>query len=711
MSILRAIRLQLKSGYLKQAPEAYTFLRQYPPLSRDTSLPVRKVDARNIPYLDFYEKVRERNPLYSDEKVYPAYWAHEPQAMTLAKKWYEFQQSGMEETEAYEAAVSYVAKLEDESYKKLQEIVAEVQSRTAGDGAYDAAEVKYEPIRFLWDKKLDHDDLLYHGKASTISKLKEKIDHSGLSTNTTGVESLEGAELDAFIQGHLLQWEQIEVDRRARDEERRVQDLESYKAAKIEEFKLKIHESGNSIENLALADQGELDYFIQTFILHWNEVERERRMRDPEFVKVFDQLRLQLLGMGSREQQKIKETEKITERAMDFFMLNGNSLRTEKPFFYEDYSHYFARLKEQPYLGHWSEEDRIELSHWIIDTLAYKHGLKKASAQNIQAYLDQLRAHFFPMVRYPKRAEEFELPDETNFKRLMYNNGVGYHKRGVEVKSTRQVTSGNAGDGGKTEEYTRLDHVGKLTVKRFYRIPQILFPKETLTTTLTADHQRLKEILAEPEGLMNEISRAGHSEKSFPELEQELKDFVASTQPDTLSSLSEGFGGGDALSSLDALLADDEDDAHIPSSSSANSDMTSVTDEDVDDEDENEGEGEGGDSEGRIVAQEEREMDQNSPEWKALISKYIGLLDTDLEKERDSNLSRGEYDDWRSAKTEMDLKIFKRTRMDSRMLTRSRLGRKFDMKEGARRAREWKGRGMVLGELPNAGLAVMDNRE
>lgn len=123
MHVLRSIRLQLKSGFLRRAPAAFTLLRQYPPLNRDTALPVRRVETRNIPYLDLYEKATTKNPLYADEKVYPAYWAHEPQALTLAKKQYEYMQKGQTEEEAYQNAVKYVNTLENESYLELNKIV------------------------------------------------------------------------------------------------------------------------------------------------------------------------------------------------------------------------------------------------------------------------------------------------------------------------------------------------------------------------------------------------------------------------------------------------------------------------------------------------------------------------------------------------------------------------------------------------------------
>ena len=40
--------------------------------------------------------------------MYQAYWAHEPQALTLAKKQFEFMEKGDTEDEAYDKAVNFV---------------------------------------------------------------------------------------------------------------------------------------------------------------------------------------------------------------------------------------------------------------------------------------------------------------------------------------------------------------------------------------------------------------------------------------------------------------------------------------------------------------------------------------------------------------------------------------------------------------------------
>ena len=130
--ILRKLRLQLKTGFLRKEPSAYAFLKRYPPLSRDGAPPVREVDNRNIPYYKLYEKAIAKNPLYADEKVYPAYRAHEPQALTLAKKQYEYMELGDNEAEAYEKAVKFVEIKENEAYDGLKKLMSDIGESLGG---------------------------------------------------------------------------------------------------------------------------------------------------------------------------------------------------------------------------------------------------------------------------------------------------------------------------------------------------------------------------------------------------------------------------------------------------------------------------------------------------------------------------------------------------------------------------------------------------
>jgi hypothetical protein len=59
---------------------------------------------------------------------------------------------------------------------------------------------------------------------------------------------------------------------------------------------------------------------------------------------------------------------------------------------------------------------------------------------------------------YADRVSAFELPSLEEIKAILYANDVGY----------------------KSEE-------GKLFIRRHYKLPMLLFPKETFTTTILAD--------------------------------------------------------------------------------------------------------------------------------------------------------------------------------------------------------------------------------
>ena len=69
LNIMRKLRLQLKSGYIKKEPASYLYMKRYPPLMRDTAPISNKIDIKTIPYLKLYKQAVEKNPVYTDERV------------------------------------------------------------------------------------------------------------------------------------------------------------------------------------------------------------------------------------------------------------------------------------------------------------------------------------------------------------------------------------------------------------------------------------------------------------------------------------------------------------------------------------------------------------------------------------------------------------------------------------------------------------------
>ena len=321
-NVMRLVRLQLKMGFIAKEPPSFTFMKRYPPMTRDTALPVRNVEVDSIPYLRLYEDALQKNPKFMDERVYPAYWQQEPLALTLAKKQYELMKKGMTEEEAYEGAMQYTDQLEGKAYDEMKNVIEK-----SGDKG------------FL--KPLTTDEVF----TKSMKKFRTLLS---------------------------------EVE----------------------------------YEDLDIIDQGEIDFILQTKILKWNEVERERRMKDPEFVIQFKNL----LKATFPTKSKIAVLREPFERSitkstlMEYFNVSDTRLCTNEPFYYDDYLYYFQRAQEEPLLGRWNIRDRQNFSRWITDTLAIREIVERSLTSVVQRYLDDLRAQFFPMIRYPDRAQTFNLP-------------------------------------------------------------------------------------------------------------------------------------------------------------------------------------------------------------------------------------------------------------------------------------------------------------
>jgi len=609
LNILRNLRLQLKTGFLQKEPPAYKFLQRYPPLSRDTAPPVRKIKTRNIPYLKYYENAVAKNPMYADEKVYPAYWAHEPQALTLAKKQYELLQKNkdMSEDEAYQKAILFVEELENDSYLKLKSVMDDI---------------KGSRLPYASDPVL----------SSLIDSWRAKL-------------------------------------------------------------------AATPYGEMPLADQGEIDWIIQTKVLKWHEVERERRMKDPVFVMQFEKLRAAVFPEISvvSDAARFTEREEYKSKLLTLYGVNKDRLHTAKPFYYEDYAAYFSRLRDQPMLGRWEESDREALSRWIVDTLAMREVLERRSSNVIQRYIDTLRAHFFPMVRFPDRAASFKLPSAPELRALLYKNDVGY----------------------KREE-------GKLFIRRAYRLPQLLFPKETLTSALLAHQERLPGLLSDGgTSLLQEMQRVGLDEASLPELQRQLQEYTRASMG---TAGGKALGGGadgdktngsdtdDIMSPLDALMLDDDEEATAALRRHGAQGQPQASEElqrEASDTAKREkydasvaGAAQGILPDLTVITPESIGKDA----WEQLKTRYFPSPSTELEQRRDELFRQLVLDQPDDAVDELDLEHHRRVRSENQLVTRARLSVEYERKESARRVREWRSRGLWMEKLPRAELNIVDNR-
>ena len=241
-------------------------------------------------------------------------------------------------------------------------------------------------------------------------------------------------------------------------------------------------------------------------------------------------------------------------------------------------------------------------------------------------------------------------------------------------------------------------------VKRYNRIPMLLFPVETFAARLhlQSEDERLQAILngEDDSALINDLSNAGLGEASMPEIRRQLKELLKSSREsadlpnyrmlessdsDLFSSRSSGAGG---LSVLDDLLKDSFPDDVKTSPSQP---YDNVFDRD-DDEDE--------DTEDAEVAISEEE--------KELVGAFKSTHRSLYAEERNLLFSNSDtVNSLDEIKTMEDVQTFKSNRLDTEMIYRSRLMYEYEEKESARRVREWKRRGVMLDKMPTPVLKIV----
>ena len=516
--------------------------------------------------------------LYADERVYPAYWQHEPSALTIAKKQYQHMKEGMDEEAAYRKAVEYVDDIENNSYEELLELKKVLEDSQAVDSFVS-----------------DPDSLNF------ISYWKEKL----ATTEYTDLE---------------------------------------------------------------LADQGEIDHFIQTKVLRWNEIERERRMKDPMFFMNFQEVREAIFPNVSKS---IKAGDYLIPEDMEKFKAGVSAIYDEKnvslwktaaPFYFEDYCRYFEMAKNQPVLSEWSQEDQEEFSRWISDTLAFSVVLQTAPSSVVKEYLKSVRNNFFPMLHGDEQQDATEgktsmdyiLPDDLGFRTVLYKHDIGY-KREDE----------------------------KLYVKRFYHIPALLFPEESENEQIVKQVQEaLNELrfgvdidFDEPsstefigqslkyESVVDKVLNSEEDSKAVSQLHADLRALSnhqqdAATEHKTFS---------------DTLLHTKDDS--MDEKQQALERISRATSKDIYPQD------------NELIDKEEHPQAFNE-----LLAKHYKPPRTRLQLERDLWFSQVEPYDIEDAKDESDILSITGTRMDQQLLTRAELAIKYDDKEAARRSRDWTGR-------------------
>jgi hypothetical protein len=184
--------------------------------------------------------------------------------------------------------------------------------------------------------------------------------------------------------------------------------------------------------------------------------------------------------------------------------------------------------------------------------------------------------------------------------------------------------------------------------------------------------------------LLREIMTAGLDEASLPELQQQLREYLSGpASPGVPSDYGmrgagargiggAGAGGGVDMSSLDALLRDDDDVDDVVEASrgedavrrvGAGGDAVaagSAADSVIDDSLESTSTSTSTSSFGVYVP---KEIDIDSgAEWERVLKEYVKQPTSVLERERDRVFGKLEYSLWTEARTEQDLYTYKRQR-------------------------------------------------
>jgi hypothetical protein len=368
---MRAIRLQLKSGYRKDEPPEMLFLKRYPPADRGDAINFHHINKDNIPYMDLMKKAADRNPGHV-ERVYPAYAQHEPVGLTLVKKQYQYMQAGDDEATALRKAEEYVDALENKAYVELVNL-----------------------------RKILND-------ANAQRPFME----------------------DPSVASELLKWQR----------------------------KLR----STRYVDLDMAEQGEIDHMIHTKILKWNEVTRERRMKDPVFATQFRKLRKLILTSDPYEIEEMaaQKADKRDSEAMASVHADSDylSMTASSPFYLEDYVRYYNMFHEQPITKTWKLQDKASVTNWLINCVATREMMEALEGEEVRPYLDMLKHQFFPMSFRPEKADTFEKLTVEGLRKVLYENEVGY----------------------------RAEKNGKVWVRRYYKIPSLLFPVDAMAAQMLA---------------------------------------------------------------------------------------------------------------------------------------------------------------------------------------------------------------------------------
>lgn len=270
----------------------------------------------------------------------------------------------------------------------------------------------------------------------------------------------------------------------------------------------------------------------------------------------------------------------------------------------------------------------------------------------------------------------FVLPSVQDFKQLLYDNDIGY-----------KVVD------------------GKLFVRRFYMIPQLLFPQEVLS----GRHMPASRT-ASPAALADDIRATTLSSRNLAEMQSKINRSVPDLKP--MPSIQ-----GSVLDNLFVHKDGDRDvEASVPLTQKPAPTIVppSTSEDDFDYDHTAPSVLDTAESKRKAIAVEAAEEKSSlvgTPEWQRLLEENdIRMPTTELERERDELFRKQDAFQLEESQDDLDLYQFRRMRQENMLLVRARLYAIYEEKEAARRWREWKARGVWM-DLPRADIELLPAAE
>lgn len=260
--ILRSLRTQMRTGYLREMPVALQVMKDLPNLARPDTM-VRRMNPLTVPYSGLYRKIFDRNPLAEYDGVNYAFAHQDTTALALAKHQFAAMKAGLSEEEAYRKAVDHFSNEENNAYVDLKKAVEEA--------------TKQGSVRS------------FATNPETLEELK-KWQAKAEETPYSKMELHEQGELEYFLQVKVLMWNETERVRRMKDNafvlqfEKLLAELfpmsEQVKQAKIKESAMRIKNKTFSFHNLDPAHMTtNRSFFVEDYLSFFEKLKAKPDLR------------------------------------------------------------------------------------------------------------------------------------------------------------------------------------------------------------------------------------------------------------------------------------------------------------------------------------------------------------------------------------------------------------------------------------------------